>query len=1037
MNKKITLIVFLILCSFTVSLGQMASLENKLVSPHSTTGVALSVDNVSNINSLTLQIGFDPDVLDFISLSGQTLPGMLATVTGDQINITWFSTTSYTPAGFVCNLDFFYKGGSSPLHFLPGCEISSGPTPVAVGFINGSVQPEPCVSGNPIAQIGEVAAPVGGFAPVPVNLSNLPLVGSFTLYIAFNPDILNFVGVQAGGPLAGTVGNLIQDDLLALTWTAPLGNPDGLDINTDNVTKFLKLNFEKILSFPGFIDFAPGSVFTGGAPLPTNLPVCFTGGVVTQVPTSNQVVLGDITGAAPGQVVEMPLGLNIAEPVSAFTLVMNYNGPVLAYTGFTPVDLLAFGNVMVNAAGNTITVTYTNAVPVPINASEFIKLNLKYQGVGPGLVTFTGASVISDNLFMPVNVIYDPDGGSVIPGFYPFLPTVVISEVNASLFDIVDVPLTIDGGGLNPLGAATMFIDYDNQKLSFIGVIDNLYNATVNSAGSQINIAWSDPAGVNLMGEFLKLRFRYNGGGGGSCSASLEFCNDHNTLALCELANSSAVTIPGNWINGGINLTQPVPAITGIANPLANSTETYTTDNGMMNYVWTVDGGVINSGQGTTSISVTWGTAGSGSVSIDYHTLSGCYLTYEKEVTILAGPVATNIEGYISYNNSAAPGMNGVEVALVSSAGNIVGSPFTTITHGGQNGYYQFTNVPQDFYTLQVNNPAPWPNVPAISATDALIVELNTAGLFYPTLSGIRFSGANVTGGSSVNATDALLIKKRIIGEISSFPVGDWVFDNQILNGFSSPVSVYNFQGLSAGDVNGSYSPVVMAKSAPAFLVIDNAIQLEKVNSKFSYQVKVGQRATFGAMTLFLKYDPSFVEVLSVNSPMSGLHYSILDGTIRIAWSDPNGYSCNDEDILLNIGLVLKQSADTPKTVFDVISGSEFADPMAEMLGEVKLKMARIAGKLNDAGFAITPNPIVSGGSVTFSLPQDGYVTIEVANMLGAKVATLVDSYFAAGAHSVVISASSSGLSSGVWFATMKYLADGKTTTKVIKFIVK
>ncbi len=1039
MNKKITLIVFLILCSVTVSLGQMASLENKLASPHSTTGVALSVDNVNNINSLTLQIGFDPDVLDFISLSGQTLPGMLATVTGDQINITWVSTTAFTPAGFVCNLDFFYKGGSSDLQFLPGCEVSSGPTPVAMGFINGSVGPEPCLPGSASAIIGDFTAPVGGLAPVPVNLTNLPLAGSFTLYIEFNPDQLNYVGVQTGGTLAGTIGNLTQDGLLALTWTAPSGSPAGVDINT-SIVNSLTLGFEKRFSGDSEIDFAPGSVFTGGAPIPGTLPVCFDGGIVSQSPTTNLVTLGDVTGAVPGIVVDMPLGLTIAEPVSAFTLVMTYNSPVLAYTGFTAVDPLAAGNVMVSANGNILTVTYTSVAPAPINTTEFIKLKLKYQGVGEGLVMFTGESVITDDLFMlPVNVQYDLSGGTVIPGFYPLHPTVMIGEVNASLFEIVDVPLTIDGAAANPMGAATMFIDYDNQKLSFIGVTENLYNATVNSAGSQINIAWSDPAGVSLNGAFLKLRFRYNGGGGSGCGTSLLFCNDHHTLALCELATATAAIVPGNWIDGGINLSQPVPTITGAANPLANSTETYTTETGMMNYIWTVNGGTINinSGLETSSISVTWGAAGSGSVGIQYHTSSGCYMTYEKAVTILSGPVATNIEGYITYNNTTAPGMNGVEVSLISSTGNVVGTPFTTITHGGLNGYYQFTNVPQDFYTLQVNNPAPWPGVPAISATDALIVELNTAGLFYPTLSGIRYSGANVTGGSSVNAPAALLIKKRIIGEISSFPAGDWMFDNQILNGFSSPVSVYNFQGLSAGDVNGSFNPVVMAKSAPAFLVIDNAIQLEKINTKFTYQVKVGQRATFGAMTLFLKYDPSFVELISVNSPMSGLQYSIQDGLVRIAWSDPDGYSYNDEDILLNFGMVLKQAVDAPKTVFEVVSGSEFADPMAENLGEVKLKMARIAGKLNDAVFAVTPNPIVSNGLVTFNLPQDGYVTIEVANMLGAKITTLVDSYFAAGAHSASISASSSGLSSGVWFATMKYLADGKTTTKVLKFIVK
>ncbi len=63
-------------------------------------------------------------------------------------------------------------------------------------------------------------------------------------------------------------------------------------------------------------------------------------------------------------------------------------------------------------------------------------------------------------------------------------------------------------------------------------------------------------------------------------------------------------------------------AISGEASPTSGDTDTYTigsiattfSGGADTNYSWTVTGGTINSGQGTTSISVTWTTTGAGSV---------------------------------------------------------------------------------------------------------------------------------------------------------------------------------------------------------------------------------------------------------------------------------------------------------------------------------------------------------------------------------------------------------------------------------------
>jgi hypothetical protein len=99
------------------------------------------------------------------------------------------------------------------------------------------------------------------------------------------------------------------------------------------------------------------------------------------------------------------------------------------------------------------------------------------------------------------------------------------------------------------MGAVTMYILFDVSKLNFIDAQNNTFGATVWSpSAGKISITWASstyPGGNNINGLFLNLRFTYLGGGG----TPITF-NDG-----CELADISAVIVPVNWNNGGMNFT--------------------------------------------------------------------------------------------------------------------------------------------------------------------------------------------------------------------------------------------------------------------------------------------------------------------------------------------------------------------------------------------------------------------------------------------------------------------------------------------------
>jgi hypothetical protein len=72
------------------------------------------------------------------------------------------------------------------------------------------------------------------------------------------------------------------------------------------------------------------------------------------------------------------------------------------------------------------------------------------------------------------------------------------------------------------------------------------------------------------------------------------------------------------------------------------------------------------------------------------------------------------------------------------------------------------------------------------------------------------------------------------------------------------------------------------------------------------------------------------------------------------------------------------------------------------------------------------PNPFNPSTSIKYQMPENGFVTIKVYDMLGNEVATLVNEIQEAGNHSVEFDAAT--VSSGIYFYIMQ--AGNFTQTK-------
>jgi hypothetical protein len=92
---------------------------------------------------------------------------------------------------------------------------------------------------------------------------------------------------------------------------------------------------------------------------------------------------------------------------------------------------------------------------------------------------------------------------------------------------------------------------------------------------------------------------------------------------------------------------------------------------------------------------------------------------------------------------------------------------------------------------------------------------------------------------------------------------------------------------------------------------------------------------------------------------------------------------------------------------------ASMATQLATLLASVKQRSANTI----PSSFALSqnyPNPFNPTTTITFSLPEQSEVRLEVFNLLGKHMATLMNSQCAAGWHSVTFDASP--LASGIYF---------------------
>lgn len=256
----------------------------------------------------------------------------------------------------------------------------------------------------------------------------------------------------------------------------------------------------------------------------------------------------------------------------------------------SPTGCFVIKNFTINNNVPTITapgvVTDNTACSVPNGAIDITPAG----GAGTYTFAWTGPSIIPATAG-------NEDQTALAGGAYSVTVTETVSGCTVvNNFTVNDTPPTINatlsGSATICAGSATdISVSITGGTAPYTVVIDN-------GVGSKTNYNSNDPISVSPASTVT-----------------------YNIVSVTD-ANGCTATLAGSAV---ITVTPvPTPALTGLATPCLNTTQTYNTDTGMSNYLWTVSAGgnISGGGDGFDFIDIDWIATGPQTITVQYDAAS-------------------------------------------------------------------------------------------------------------------------------------------------------------------------------------------------------------------------------------------------------------------------------------------------------------------------------------------------------------------------------------------------------------------------------
>ncbi len=388
-----------------------------------------------------------------------------------------------------------------------------------------------------------------------------------------------------------------------------------------------------------------------------------------------------------------------------------------------------------------------------------------------------------------------------------------------------------------------------------------------------------------------------------------------------------------------------------------------------------------------------------------------------------------SLSGRVTYYSDPNRGVPNVILTLTLTDG----TTMTATTDAS--GAYNFNSVPAAsmhgglFYTLT-----------AAKTSDLASTELHAAinggdrGLLSgylsqpPTvmLNPEQLIAANVSCDNAVNSPDFALISQYVLNQPGPFDrLGHWHFIKKSITASANNLAIT--QDLSAillGDINGNWAPPSDALSQ-AELKVDHYPFMRDLNlapgEVFKLPLQVASEQGIASVGLDLKFDPAQLAMVEIekNQALQGYHldYKLEAGSLRATLSGADS-AVRVSEVLFVTFRAIGQPGDSSLMVLQnfVVNDAPGMQASARL---------HIVKKAPEQFFLAQnyPNPFNPTTTIDYGLAKHEYVRLQIFNMMGQLVSTLIDQRQEAGYYQIGwagIDQNGQYVPSGVYFIRLK-----------------
>jgi len=413
--------------------------------------------------------------------------------------------------------------------------------------------------------------------------------------------------------------------------------------------------------------------------------------------------------------------------------------------------------------------------------------------------------------------------------------------------------------------------------------------------------------------------------------------------------------------------------------------------------------------------------------------------------------ISGNINYYNIMNTPLVPVSPKVITVKLYQGESQVGSDYSAT-----GGTYSFTNLYPGDYEVRISSDMS--TVGSINTTDA--AQANYWFTHKYAIEKVRYFAGDVTRNNVINSTDALGIQLNFVNG-GTFERPNWSFWNVNESTITDCSEFYpqvtlvagtdkvaNMYGLCTGDFNRSFDPSGTKSASSTLDLIYAGNRQVSNNQEFDLPISMVNGCMVGAVSLILNFPDEMVEVQDVimNGAGGQLDWAVAGGNeLRIGWSSPVPLNLSAGAELVTLRLKTTAAFTTGNPIRIALADNplnELADNMYEIIGNAVLSVNAIEASAfgigeqpvaNQISMSNYPNPFSNYTTISYTLPFEGKVTLEITSTLGNIITMLVSETQTVGNHEVKFN--THGLPTGVYFTTLRLISPNNKVIRTIKLL--